>query len=419
MRYFSITILQVFMFAYSGIHTAWAQTRTITTEDLNNGQNSITTAVPFLLICPDSRAGGMGEAGAAMPNDVNAMHWNLAKAPFNEKKGALSISYTPWLRVLVPDISLSYLCGYYKISEQSAISGSLRFFSLGEIQFTDQTGNSTGIWNPNEFALDAGYATKLSENFSLGVSFRYIYSNLAGGFNQTSTGSGIEPGVSYAGNISAYYKNKTKIKYQGANYKVDYGIGAVISNIGSKITYSSAQYENFIPINLRLGTYANVEIDKYNSIALLFDINKLMVPTNPYYLKGSDGRTDSIYNNEKVIVKGMNPNVPVVQGMVQSFYDAPGGASEELKEINISAGIEYWYEKQFALRAGYFHEPFEKGNRRYLTMGMGLRYNVFGLDVAYLWPFQQRHPLENTLRFTLIFDFDAFVQQKDDAPNKK
>lgn len=394
--------------------------KVVTTKDLQNGQNSISTAVPFLGISPDARAAALGDAGVAMPDDINAMHWNLAKAPFNTKNGAVAISYTPWLRNLVPDISLSYLTAYYKLDKRSAIAGSLRYFSLGQIQFTDNFGASTGNFTPNEFSLDLGYATKLNEKFSLGVAFRYIYSNLAGGFNQSQTP--IDAGVSYAGDISAYYRNNTvfKDKASGKKYNVNYGFGAVISNIGSKLTYTSAQFENFIPINLRLGGYANVDIDEYNSIALMVDFNKLLVPTNPYYLRNSRNNADSLDPRTKkpIITEGMDPNVPVVQGMIQSFYDAPGGFSEEMSEINISTGLEYWYNKQFALRGGYFHEPPTKGNRQYATFGVGLRYNVFGLDVAYLWPFQQRHPLENTLRFTLTFDFDAFVEQKD-APAKK
>jgi len=394
--------------------------KVVTTKDLQNGQNSISTAVPFLGISPDARAAALGDAGVAMPDDINAMHWNLAKAPFNTKNGAVAISYTPWLRNLVPDISLSYLTAYYKLDKRSAIAGSLRYFSLGQIQFTDNFGASTGNFTPNEFSLDLGYATKLNEKFSLGVAFRYIYSNLAGGFNQSQTP--IDAGVSYAGDISAYYRNNTvfKDKASGNKYNVNYGFGAVISNIGSKLTYTSAQFENFIPINLRLGGYANVDIDEYNSIALMVDLNKLLVPTNPYYLRNSRNNADSLDPRTKkpIITEGMDPNVPVVQGMIQSFYDAPGGFSEEMSEINISTGLEYWYNKQFALRGGYFHEPPTKGNRQYATFGVGLRYNVFGLDVAYLWPFQQRHPLENTLRFTLTFDFDAFVEQKD-APAKK
>ncbi|MFY7733506.1 MAG: type IX secretion system outer membrane channel protein PorV [Bacteroidia bacterium] len=411
--------LSLFVAASSVITTVFGQ-KTITTKDLQNGQNSISTAVPFLGISPDARAAALGDAGVAMPDDINAMHWNLAKTPFNSKNGAVAISYTPWLRNLVPDISLSYLTAYYKLDKRSAIAGSLRYFSLGQIQFTDNYGASTGNFTPNEFAIDLGYATKLNDKFSLGVAFRYIYSNLAGGFNQSQTP--IDAGVSYAGDISAYYKDNTtfKDKANGKKYNVNYGFGAVISNIGSKLTYTSAQYENFIPINLRLGGYANVDIDEYNSVAFMLDLNKLLVPTNPYYLRNSKNTADSLDKNRKpVISEGMDPNVPVVQGMIQSFYDAPGGFSEEMSEINISTGLEYWYNKQFALRGGYFHEPLTKGNRQYATFGVGLRYNVFGLDVAYLWPFQQRHPLENTLRFTLTFDFDAFVDQKDEPTKKK
>ena len=386
----------------------------ISASNLNGGQNTKTTAVPILLISPDARGAGLGDAGGAMPNDVNAMHWNIAKLPFNEKKGAVGLSYTPWLRNLVPDISLSYLSFYSKYGDRGAFAGSLRYFSLGQINFTDNYGNPLGNYNPNELAVDLGYASKLSENFSIGIAFRYIYSNLAAAFNQSQ--NAINAGTSFSGDIGAYYKNK--FKYEGK--KFDYGIGLSISNIGSKLTYTSAQYENYIPINLRLSTYTNLEIDKYNSIAFLLDFNKLLVPTPPQYFKKANSIYDSLDINKKPVIKsGQDPNVPVVQGMFQSFYDAPGGTSEELDEINISAGLEYWYEKQFALRGGYFHEPQSKGNRQYATVGIGLRYNVFGLDVAYLWPFQQRHPLENTLRFTLLFDFEAFASQKDQDKKEK
>ncbi|MFZ4798884.1 MAG: type IX secretion system outer membrane channel protein PorV [Bacteroidia bacterium] len=411
----------LFVIASQLFTTAYSQkTITQTTEALQNGQNSISTAVPFLGISPDARAAALGDAGVAMPDDINAMHWNLAKAPFNTKNGAVAISYTPWLRNLVPDISLSYLTAYYKLDKRSAIAGSLRYFSLGQIQFTDNSGASLGNFTPNELSIDLGYATKLNEKFSLGVAFRYIYSNLAGGFNQSQTP--IDAGNSYAGDISAYYKNNTvyRDKATKKKYNLNYGFGAVISNIGSKLTYTSAQNENFIPINFRLGGYANIDLDEYNSIAIMVDANKLLVPTNPYYYRNSNNTKDSSDRNGKpVIAKGMDPNVPVVQGMIQSFYDAPNGFSEEISEINISSGLEYWYNKQFALRGGYFYEPATKGNRQYATFGVGLRYNVFGLDVAYLWPFAQRHPLENTLRFTLTFDFDAFVEQKDENTKKK
>ncbi|MFI5220953.1 MAG: type IX secretion system outer membrane channel protein PorV [Bacteroidia bacterium] len=376
-------------------------------------QRAITTAVPFLMISPDARTGALGDAGVALPDNLNAIHWNAAMLPFNEKKGAVSLSYTPWLRALVPDVSLSYLSVYGKINDRSAIAGSLRYFSLGEIQFTDIVGNSLGNFTPNEFAADVAYAQKLSEKFSVGIAFRYIYSNLAGGFNQSQTP--IHAGVSYAGDISCYYKDDTRVK----GYKVNYGFGAAATNLGAKVTYTSSQYANFIPMNLRVGSYGQVEIDKYNTIALLLDLDKLMVPTNPVYATDASGNVQYNSSNQPVISKGMNPNVPVIQGMFQSFYDSPGGFSEEMSEINISTGIEYWYDKQFALRTGYFYENPNKGNRKYMTFGMGIKYNVFGLDAAYLISFGQRNPLDNTLRFTFTFDFDAFRTQNKNTEEKK
>lgn len=390
-----------------------AATAQINSSQLDGRQNTITTAVPFLMITPDARAGGMGDVGVATPNDMNAIHWNASKLAFMEKNGGVSVSYTPWLRQLVPDVSLSYLSLYGKINDRSTIGGSLRYFSLGEIQFTDFTGNSLGNYNPNELAVDLAYAQKLSDQFSVGVAFRYIYSNLAGGANLSQ--NPIKAGTSFAGDITAYYNNKTRIE----GYKVNYAFGAAITNIGNKITYTTAQQENFIPVNFRLGGYGQVEIDKYNTIAFTMDFNKLLVPTPPVYEYDASGKPVIDPGTGKYKIKsGKDNNVPLVQGMIQSFSDAPGGVKEELEEINISTGMEYWYDKQFALRAGYFHENKYKGNRKYMTLGAGLRYNVFGLDVAYLISFQQRNPLDNTLRFTLTFDFDAFKKQKEgDNPN--
>ncbi len=382
---------------------------------LDGRRNTITTAVPFLMITPEARGGGMGDVGVATPNDQNAMHWNMAKYPFNDKKGAISLSYTPWLRNLVPDISLGYMSGYAKINDRSVVAASLRYFSLGQIQFTDQFGNSTGNYTPNELAIDLGYASKLSEHFSLGVALRYIRSDLAGGFNQSQTP--VKAGYAFAGDITAYYRNTTKVKLEGKKYLVNYGLGAAITNIGSKISYTSQQYQNFIPINLRVGAYGQIEIDKYNTIALAVDLNKLLVPTNPVYLKTSTGVEDSLSNGKPIVSYGKDPDVPTIQGMLQSFSDAPGGWKEEMHEINISSGLEYWYDKQFALRAGYFYEHPTKGNRKYLTFGAGFRFNVFGLDVSYLIPFEQRNPLERTLRFSLIFDLDAFASQNKEEKN--
>ncbi|OYU97139.1 MAG: hypothetical protein CFE21_02275 [Bacteroidetes bacterium B1(2017)] len=382
-----------------------------------DGRNTITTAVPFLMITPEARGGGMGDVGVALPNDPNAMHWNISKIPFNEKKGAVSLSYTPWLRSLVPDISLAYMSGYAKINDRSAVAASLRYFSLGQIQFTDQFGNSTGNYNPNELAVDLGYASKLSDHFSLGIAFRYIRSDLAGAFNQSS--SPVQAGNAFAGDMTAYYTNKTKLKLEGKRYNLNYSFGGAITNIGSKISYTSQQYQNFIPINLRIGGYGQLEIDKYNTIALALDFNKLLVPTNPVYAKTVAGYDSITPAGQRIIVSGMNPDVPPIQGMIQSFYDAPGGLQEELREINISTGLEYWYDKQFALRAGFFHESPFKGNRKFMTFGAGFRFNVFGVDLSYLIPIENRNPLEKTLRFTLIFDLDAFATQnkeEDKAP---
>lgn len=379
----------------------------ISTSQLDGRQNTITTAVPFLMITPDSRSGALGDAGVATPNDVNAIHWNAAKLAFMKENGQIAVSYTPWLRQLVPDVSMSYLTGYYHLNERSTLGASLRYFSLGEINFTDVNGNSLGDYNPNELAFDLAYAQKLSDQFSVGVAFRYIYSNLAGGANLSQTP--IKAGQSFAGDITAYYHNKTRIK----GYKFNYGFGAAITNIGAKLTYTDAQNENFIPINLRVGPYGQIEIDKYNTIALTVDFNKLLVPTPPIYKYDANGQLEFDGNGDPVILSGKRNDAPIVAGMMQSFTDAPGGFREELREINIGGGMEYWYDKQFALRAGYFNEHRTKGNRKYMTLGAGLRYNVFGLDVAYLISFQQRNPLDNTLRFTLSFDLDAFSKQKD------
>jgi hypothetical protein len=406
MKLTKISAVVIGIFSVVGV-----EAQKLTTGQLDGRQNAVTTAVPFLMITPDARSGAMGDAGVATPDDINAIHWNSSKLAFMEKKGGIAVSYTPWLRQLVPDVSLSYLSAYGKINDKATIAGSLRYFSLGEIQFTDAVGGSLGNYNPNELAVDMAYAQKLSDQFSMGIAFRYIYSNLAGGANLSN--SPITPGQSFAGDITSYYHNK--FKAQG--YKFNYGIGAAITNIGSKITYSNEQQKFFIPTNLRVGTYWQMEIDKYNSIALTLDLNKLMVPTPPVYEYDENGQVVLNPDGTKKILYGKESDVPPVQGMIQSFSDAPGGWKEELKEINRSIAIEYWYDKQFALRAGYFHEPSTKGNRQYMTMGAGIKYNVFGLDFAYLISFQQRNPLDNTLRFTLSFDFEAFKKQKQDNGN--
>ncbi|MCC6837858.1 MAG: type IX secretion system outer membrane channel protein PorV [Bacteroidia bacterium] len=373
--------------------------------------NTITTAVPFLLITPDSRAGGMGDVGVASSTDVNSIHWNPSKLAFADKKMGIGVSYTPWLRALVPDINLAYLSGYYKTKKRGTIGASLRYFSLGDITFTDNNGNTIGQFRPNEFAIDVAYAIKLSDNFSAGGAVRFVNSNLTGG--ALVEGSQTKAGRSIAVDVSALYK-KDKIKLQ--DKKATAAVGLNISNIGSKMSYSDrggANSANFIPINLRLGGSLTVQLDDYNSIAIMADVNKLLVPTPPTYELDTNGAV--VYKGgQPVILAGKDPNRGVAEGMFGSFNDAPGGSKEELREINYSLGMEYWYNKLFAVRIGYFYEHPTKGNRQYFTLGAGVKYNVFGLDFAYLIPTQQRNPLENTLRFTLTFDFDAFKAQNDE-----
>jgi Type IX secretion system protein PorV len=418
----TIKVNHPFIIAAAFVFTLSTTSNAQTTQTQRASQlqlNTITTAVPFLLITPDSRAGGMGDAGCASLNDVNAIHWNASKLAFSEKKMGIGVSYTPWLRALVPDINLAYLTGFYKLKKRGTVGASLRYFSLGDITFTDENGQTTGQFRPNEFAFDVAYATKLSDNFSVGGAVRYINSNLTGGALVAS--SQTKPGRSVAVDISALYK-KEKVKL--GDKKAIVGIGMNVSNIGAKMSYSNRSGNNnadFIPINLRLGGSLNVNLDDYNSIALLADINKLLVPSPPTYkhVVDSNGVETGIIatdaSGNPIILLGKDPNRGIAEGIFGSFNDAPGGGKEELREINYSIGLEYWYNHLFAIRAGYFYEHPTKGNRQFFTIGAGVKYNVFGLDFAYLIPTQQRNPLENTLRFTLTFDFDAFkAQNKED-----
>ncbi|HNW98100.1 MAG TPA: type IX secretion system outer membrane channel protein PorV [Bacteroidales bacterium] len=371
----------------------------------NKDLNTITTAVPFLMIAPDARAGALGDAGVASTPDANSLHWNPAKYAFIEKNMGFSVSYSPWLRALVNDINLAYLTGYKKFGKDQAIAASLLYFSLGDITFTDINGTNIGQFRPSEYAFDVCYARKFSEVISGSVALRYIHSNLTGG--NFVGGAESHPGNSIATDISAFYQKDLEFGKTPAKL----GVGINISNIGQKISYTETTERDFIPMNLRIGPSLTVDIDEYNQIAFLLDINKLLVPTTPVYETDSNGLpvTDAYGNN--IILAGKDPNVSVVSGLFQSFGDAPGGFKEEIREFTISTGVEYWYDKQFAIRGGLFYEDKTKGNRKYFTLGAGLKYNVFGLDFAYLIPIEQRNPLENTLRFTLLFDFDAFKEQ--------
>ena len=377
----------------------------ISTGELN-GQtiNTITTAVPLLMISPDGRAGALGDAGGAMSADANSIHWGAAKLATIEGNSGISLSYIPWLRNLVPDINLGYLSWYKKMKKRQVIGGSLRYFSLGNIIFTDIVGNTIGQFNPNEFAVDFAYARKFSDRWSGGIALRYIFSNLTGGIDVQGTPS--FPGQTAAADISTYYSNPD-LKIAGN--KATYSFSTAITNIGAKISYTKTADRNFIPINLRIGNSLKMKLDDYNSFTFMFDINKLLVPTPP------------IFNPDNgEIIAGKNNQVPIVSGMLQSFYDAPGVLEsdgtrnvfkEELREINPCGGVEYSYNNVFAIRTGYFYEHPTKGNRRYFTLGAGIKFNVFTLDLAYLIPTQQRNPLENTLRFSLQFDFGAFKEQ--------
>ena len=364
--------------------------------------NTITTAVPFLTIAPGARGGALGDAGVSTSPDANSMHWNPAKYAFIDGQMGFSVSYSPWLRKLVNDINLAYLTGYYRFDDQQVVAVALKYFSLGDIQFTDQNGDPLGIYQPNEFALSGTYSRKLATNLSGAVAARFIYSNLTLG--QAVQGVETSAGTSIAADVSVYWEKEVDL------FDVDAQLawGVNISNIGNKISYSNTNIQkDFIPTNLRLGPRVTLDLDDYNSLSFMVDFNKLLVPTPPVYYPDSNNPADGT----PAIHSGMDPNVSVIQGMIQSFYDAPGGFSEEIRELSYSVGTEYWYDNQFAIRGGFFYEDRSKGNRKFFTLGAGLRYNVFGLDVAYLIPLEQQNPLENTLRFTLHFDFEAFQQQ--------
>ncbi|MFN6114716.1 MAG: type IX secretion system outer membrane channel protein PorV, partial [Flavobacteriales bacterium] len=371
------------------------------------------------MISPDSRAGGMGDGGVAVSADANAIHWNPSKLAFAEHDGEFTMSYSPWLRNLVPDMSLAYLAGYTRLSnKKSAIGGSLRYFNLGSILFTDQNGSTIRDFKPAEFAVDLVFAQQFSENFSGGVAIRYINSNLTGGISVQ--GANTKAGQSVAADVSMFY---TKPDMQVGDKDATFSFGLNISNIGAKMSYSETAAQNFIPINLRLGPAFTLDLDKYNKLTFAFDVNKLLVPTPPVYQWDENGALIlDPATGEYVIASGKNPNVGVATGMIQSFSDAPGNVSyddngniivedgsrmrEEFREINIGGGLEYWYAEQFAFRTGYFWEHYTKGNRKYVTLGAGVRYNVFSLDLSFLIANTARSPLANTLRFTLGFRFD-------------
>jgi hypothetical protein len=391
--------------------------------------NSITTAVPFMSITPDSRAGGMGDAGTALSPSSTSVYWNTSGLTFSDQKSEISLSYTPWLRQLTNDIHLSYLSGYYKINKTHTIGGAIRFFSLGEITFTDASGNVIRDDKPSEYELTAAYAFRLSDKMSFGINGKFGYSNLTGGL--TVAGVNTKPGIVGATDLSfTYFNDEARIGKTNGTYT----FATTINNVGNKIAYSELSQRDFIPMNLKIGNAFKADFDRFNSVTFSLDLQRLLVPTPAAY---------DMINGENTMLSGMSSDVGVISGMVQSFYDAPGVVAvdengdyiqnsdgsyqvvsgsrfkEELTEINIAAGIEWWYNNILALRTGVFYENKNKGNRQYLNLGASLKYNMFGIDISYLASLNGRQsPLANTLRFTIRLNLDQkdAVSSSDSTP---
>ena len=353
--------------------------------------NPVKTSVTSQTIAPDARAAGMGDVGAATDPNVVSQYWNPAKYPFTISRAGVALNYTPWLRQLVNDMDLAYLAGYYRIGDYSAVSASLRYFSLGEVYLTENYENGMTI-NPYEMSFDVAYSLMLSENFSLGAAVRWIYSDLT--YKYTSDTS---PGSAFAADLSAYYQKYVNIGQR----ECQLGLGLNISNIGSKISFGGDNNSEFIPTNLRLGASLMVPIDEYNRFTIAADATKLLVPTYP---QQQDGESSEDYQER---LQKDYYDVSSISGIFKSFGDAPGGFSEELKEIYWSVGGEYVYHDQFSVRAGYHHESATKGNRKYFTVGAGFKMSVFSLDAGYVIATAKSNPLDQTLRFTLSFDMDG------------
>ena len=377
---FTILLLPLFAIAQTGANT-----------NGSNYPNAIPTGVPFLNISPNSRSGGMGEAGVALSPDVNDNFWNPSKLAFldDSAKNSVALSYSPWLRHLVPDVSLSYLSFAHKLDNRNTIGASLRYFDLGTIQLTDLQQNNQGTFRPSEFSFDVSFARKFGNNFSLGLTARYIHSSLSDQSFATGTSQDTKAGNAFAADVSMYHTSK--VQQFGKDATFSYGVN--ISNIGTKISYSDVIPGYFLPTNLKIGAANTIVIDNLNQITVALDLNKLLVPTPP--IRDINGN----------IIKGHDDNVSVPAGIFGSFGDAPGGFSEEIKEISFSPGVEYMYDQQFAIRAGYFYENADKGGRNYLTLGLGLKYSMYRFDFAYIAASQQNSPLANTLRFTLAVNF--------------
>ena len=355
--------------------------------------NPVNTSVTSQTIAPDARAAGMGDVGAATDPDVVSQYWNPAKYPFTISRAGVALNYTPWLRQLVSDMDLAYLVGYYRIGDYSAVSGSLRYFSLGEVYTSSSLDDTNDMTiNPYEMSLDLAYSLMLSENFSLSAGVRWIYSDLTYDFTEDTS-----PGSAFAADISCYYQNYLNL----GDRECQMGLGFNVSNIGSKITFGGDEHSEFIPTNMRLGASLMIPVDEYNRFTIAADANKLLVPTYP---KQMEEETSQEYQDR---LEKEYFDVSSISGIFKSFNDAPNGFKEELQEIQWSVGAEYVYHDQFAVRAGYHHESENKGNRKYFTVGAGFRMNVFSLDAGYVIATAKSNPLDQTLRFTLSFDMDG------------
>lgn len=384
--YKSFKIVLTAFLLFCGVFSAIAQ-------DKKDFFNPVNTSVTSQTFAPDARSAGMGDVGAATDPDVNSQYWNPAKYPFTISRAGVALNYTPWLRQLVNDMDLAYLSGYYRIGDYSAVSGSLRYFSLGEVQTSSDASNSGDMTiNPYEMSLDVAYSLMLSEHFSIGAAVRWIYSDLTYDYTEDTS-----PGSAFAADISCYYQNYINI----GSRECQLGLGLNISNIGSKITFGGDDNSEFIPTNLRLGASLMVPIDEFNRFTIAADANKLLVPTYP---KQMDGESTEDYQER---VQKDYYDVSSISGIFKSFGDAPNGFSEELQEVQWSVGAEYTYNDKFSLRAGYHHESENKGNCKYFTLGAGFRMSVFSLDAGYVIATAKSNPLDQTLRFTLAFDMDG------------
>lgn len=418
---------KILVFALSLSSFSFAQPNSgqgVTQKDIQ--LNTITTSLPFLGINPDSRSGAMGDAGTALSPNSSSVMWNTAMLNFSKSKSEIGVSYTPWLRQLTNDMHLSYISGYARVGERHVIGGALRYFSLGEITFTDEANNYIREFKPNEFALSLAYAFKLADKHSIGVNASFAYSNLTGGL--ITAGTETKAAMAGIADITYAYRD-TDINW----FKINgvYSLGLAITNIGNKVAYSANARRDFLPTTLKIGNAYTAEIDKYNKITVSLDISKLLVPTPAIYAN---------VGGETKLVSGKSNDVGVIVGMVQSFYDAPGRVvkndngdpvqnedgtfqvekgskfKEEMREIMIGTGLEYWYNDIFALRGGYFYENISKGGRQFFTVGVGFKYNIFGFDFSYLAAMKRNNPLANTMRFTLRFTLGEKMKEKEGKP---